>query len=299
MLIPHSERSALNFHVRVATILLFFMTLLAAVGVFVYLSSRHIGTSAIMDTQQQEMRESRENLDAALAEIRNVLRVAQAFDAELVETINSLGLSPEEPSTGSGGTAGDLAEFSNLQVVSEDRAREIQDLRNAAGRLGEAVEPLQEVRRVLESRESLLADIPNMWPLKDGLGRVMTEFGPSINPVTGRWYLHPGIAISGTPGSPVVASANGRVVEMGYDRELGLYVLLRHKYGFRTRYSRLQSITVREGEDLVQGEQIGTLGSTGLSSGSYLGFTVKIGTDVVDPATFLKVSSPGVGRSSP
>lgn len=299
MLIPHSERSVLNFHVRIVTLLALFSTLLIVVGLFVYLSSRHIGTSAIVETQQQEMRESRTNLDAALAEIRNVLLVARSFDEELVATLNELGLPGGDTPSESGGTAGDLADFLDLQVVAEDRAREIQDLRNAAGRLSNAVEPLQDVRRVLESRESLLADIPNLWPLRDGMGRVTTEFGPAIHPITGRWYLHPGLSIVGTPGSPVVASANGRVVEMGYDPELGLYVMLRHKYGFRTRYSGLQSITVREGEDLVQGDPIGTLGNTGRSTGPHLGFTVKIGTDVVDPASFLKISSPGVGRGAP
>lgn len=288
----------LNFHVRIGTLILLAVLLLSSIGVFIVLSSRHISISAVAETQEQEIRESQENLNAALTEIRNILRVSSEFDAELVDTLNNLDLGSTDPSSGSGFSGGDLGEFLDLQVVAEDRAREIQDLRNAAGRLSDAVEPLQAIRQVLESRESLLADIPNLWPVQDGMGRIVSEFGPNMHPITGRWFLQHGIEIAGTPGLPVVASANGRVVEMGYDPELGLYVMLRHKYGFRTRYARLQSITVREGEDLVQGQQIGTLGSTGLSTGPRLDFVIKIGTDAVDPASFLTTARPGPGRST-
>ncbi len=297
MLIPHSERSALNFHVSILVLAAISLVLVVAVGTFVYLSSRHIGSNVVIESQQQELEENQANLDAALAEIRNVLRVARSFDAELVETMNSLGISPPDSGSGTGVAQGDLAEFQTLQAVAEDRAREIQDLRNAAEGLRDAVEPVREIRQVLQSQESLLADIPNLWPVQNGMGRVAMEFGPNIHPITGQWYLHNGISIAGPPGTPIVASANGRVVEMGYDPDYGLYVMLRHKYGFRTQYSYLQSITVREGQNLVQGQQVGTLGNTGISSRYQLDFMVKLGTDVVDPAAFLKTAdrfAPGV-----
>lgn len=291
MLIPHSERSTLNFHISVLTIVFFFGVLFSAIGGFVYLSSKHIGSSAVIESQRAEMEQSQANLDATISEIRNVLRVARSFDEELVDTLNSLGIQAADPSAASGVAQGDLAEFFDLQVVADDRAREIQDLRNTAENLGKAVEPLREIRQVLQSQEALLADIPNLWPVAHGLGRVSMEFGPNIHPITGQWYLHKGIDIAALPGTPVVASANGRVVEMGFDPGYGLYVLVRHKYGFRTRYSHLQSISVTEGQDVIQGERIGLLGNTGISTGPHLDFIITIGTDVVDPAAFLKISN--------
>ena len=291
MLIPHSERSVLNFHVNVLVLVFVGVLLVGVLGSFVYLSSVHIGSTAVIENQENRIADSQANLDAVLGEVQDLLRSGRAFDEELVDTINSLGIERPDDAVPAAVTRGDLASFFDIQAVADDQAREIQDLQNLASTLEQAVDPLREMRAVLESQQALLADLPNFWPVSNGLGRVTMEFGPNIHPITGQWYLHKGIDIAAPPGLPVVASANGKVVEMGYDPGYGFYVFLRHKYGFRTRYSHLQSILVTEGQDVVQGERVGTLGNTGISTGPHLDFIVMLGTDVVDPAAFLKISN--------
>ena len=291
MLIPHSERSVLNFHVNALVLIFVGVLFVGVLGSFVYLSSVQIGSTAIIENREQELSSSQANLDAVIGEVQSLLRTGRAFDEELVDTINSLGVQQPDETVPAAVTRGDLASFFDIEAVADDQVREIQDLRNLTETLDRAVSPLREMRAVLESQQALLADVPNFWPVGSGLGRVTMEFGPNIHPITGQWYLHKGIDIAGPPGLPVVASANGKVVEMGYDPGYGFYVFLRHKYGFRTRYSPLQSILVTEGQDVVQGERIGTLGNTGISTGPHLDFIVMLGTDVVDPAAFLKISN--------
>ncbi len=291
MLIPHSERGAINFHVN-ALVLVFGIFLLVGVfGSFVYFSSVHIGSTAIIDNQEQQLANSQANLDAVLNEVQNVLRTARSFDEELVDTVNSLGIERPDDTVPAAVTRGDLAAFFDIQAVADDRVREIQELRDLSGTLQDAVNPLREMRVVLESQQELLSDIPNFWPVASGMGRVTMEFGPNIHPFTGQWYLHKGIDIAGPPGLPIVASADGKVVEMGNDRGYGFFIVLRHRYGFSTQYSHLQSILVNKGQDVVQGQRIGTLGNTGMSTGPHLDFIVTLGTDVVDPAAFLKISN--------
>lgn len=143
----------------------------------------------------------------------------------------------------------------------------------------------------LDSQNGFLSDIPSIWPLQNNHGHVTLEFGPNRHPKTNQWYLHKGIDIAGVYGVEVLASASGKVIEAGYGRTgYGNYVLIRHKYGFRTRYSHLSRIRVSEGQDVVQGEAIGTLGNTGISTGPHLDFQIILGTDVIDPAQFLKIS---------
>lgn len=291
MLIPHSERGVVNFHVN-ALVLAFGVILFASVvGGFVYLSSVHIGSSAIVEQQREEIAASQANLDAVIQEVQTVLQSAKVFDEELVDTINGLGIQQSDAAVTAAVSRGDLASFFDIQTVSDDRVREVDELRRLAATLEGAVDPLREVRSVIESQQNLLSDIPNFWPIGSGLGRVTMEFGPNIHPITGQWYLHKGLDIAGPPGLPVVASADGKVVEMGYDPGYGFYIFLRHKYGFRTRYSHLQEILVTEGQDVVQGERIGILGNTGISTGPHLDFIVMLGTDVVDPAVFLTISN--------
>ncbi len=291
MLIPHSERSVLNFHVN-ALVLIFAGVLFAGiVGSFIYLSSVHIGSTAIITERNEELSESQANLDSVIGEVQSLLRSGRAFDEELVDTINSLGIEQPDDAVPAAVTRGDLASFFDIQAVADDQSREIQDIQKLTATLEEAINPLREMRSVLESQQALLSDLPNFWPVANGMGRVTMEFGPNIHPITGQWYLHKGIDIAGPPGLPVLASANGKVVEMGYDPGYGFYVFLRHKYGFRTRYSHLQSILVTEGQDVVQGDRIGTLGNTGTSTGPHLDFIVMLGTDVVDPSAFLTISN--------
>lgn len=291
MLIPHSERGVVNFHINALVLIFAGILFVSVLGGFVYLSSIHIGSTAIIDSQEAQISESQANLDSVLQEVQNVLRNARSFDEELVDTVNSMGIERPDSAVPAAVSRGDLASFFDIQAVADNRAREIEELRNLSGTLQEAIDPLREMRAVLQSQQALLSDIPNSWPVANGLGRVTMEFGPNIHPITGQWYLHKGIDIAGTPGLPILASANGKVVEMGYDPGYGFYVFLRHKYGFRTRYSHLQSILVTEGQDVVQGQRIGTLGNTGISTGPHLDFIVMLGTDVVDPAVFLTISN--------
>jgi len=291
MLIPHSERGVVNFHINALVLVFGFLIMAGIVGGFVYLSSVHIGSAAIVEQQRAEIEASQANLDAVIQEVQAVLQSARVFDEQLVDTINGLGIEQSDAAVSAAVTRGDLASFFDIQSVSDDRVREVDELRRLAASLESAVDPLREVREVIDSQQTLLSDIPNFWPVGSGIGRVTMEFGPNIHPITGQWYLHKGLDIAGPPGLPIVASADGKVVEMGYDPGYGFYVFLRHKYGFRTRYSHLQSILVTEGQDVVQGERIGTLGNTGISTGPHLDFIVMLGTDVVDPAVFLTISN--------
>lgn len=291
LLIPHTERKVLHFHVNLLVIILAVAVFALIFGGFMYLASSHIAAVQMVEEQKREVEENRRHMEQVLEDIQQVVRVTRSFENQVSSTAESLGIETVEEGSQDRPVRGDLADFLDLQVISEDLFRDIQDLQTLPDILSQTLEPLRGVRTALEQEQNLLADLPNLWPVAHGFGRVTREFGPNVHPVTGQWYLHKGIQIAGAPGTPVLASANGRVVEMGFDREHGLYVFLRHKYGFRTRYSHLQSIRVLEGEDVIQGQQIGALGATGMVTGPELGFMIMLGTDVVDPAGFLRIST--------
>jgi murein DD-endopeptidase MepM/ murein hydrolase activator NlpD len=71
----------------------------------------------------------------------------------------------------------------------------------------------------------------------------------------------------------------------------GNYIIIRHKHGFYTRYAHLLSSRVKNGQKVQQGEVIGYIGNTGLSTGPHLHYEVHIGSDVVDPYKFLNIRS--------
>lgn len=114
-------------------------------------------------------------------------------------------------------------------------------------------------------------------------GRVTTEYGLArfVNGVSnGR---HSGIDIANRLGTPVVAVNNAKVVFAERMYQMGLTVVLYHGLDVFTSYGHLSKLKVKEGDEVTRGTVIGLMGSTGLSTGSHLHFTVRVNSVIVDP----------------
>jgi murein DD-endopeptidase MepM/ murein hydrolase activator NlpD len=118
-------------------------------------------------------------------------------------------------------------------------------------------------------------------------------FGQNIHPFNGQFYIHRGIDISDNrQGDPVVATADGQIVSVAFDHGgFGNNVIIRHKHGFYTRYGHMDSFRVHAGQRVQQGEMIGYIGNTGLSTGPHVHYEVHIGSDVVDPYKYINIRS--------
>jgi murein DD-endopeptidase MepM/ murein hydrolase activator NlpD len=196
------------------------------------------------------------------------------------------------------GVGGDLSSLVSLEDVEFGNLRDLSDLISLRTYLENAVEPLGEIHQVLEAQRELLVDIPTLWPLKGVHGNITNRFGPAKHPFTGGWYLHKGIDIAWGYGVPIVATANGKIQKIDNDpMGLGWYVVLRHNYGFHTRYGHLDRIIAKKGQEVRRGQIIGYMGNSGLSTGPHLHYEVWIGTQVVDPEQFLSIRSPLIKKS--
>jgi secretion/DNA translocation related TadE-like protein len=113
------------------------------------------------------------------------------------------------------------------------------------------------------------------------------ESGPAWS--SGR---HTGLDFAAPAGTPVRSAADGRVREAGTDGRYGNLVKVDHG-GVVTYYAHLSRIAVRAGDVVRQGQQLGTVGSTGNATGPHLHFEVRIGGVARDPAALLGLSVPG------
>ncbi|MGV0837359.1 M23 family metallopeptidase [Mycolicibacterium thermoresistibile] len=113
-----------------------------------------------------------------------------------------------------------------------------------------------------------------------------------------RWgVLHGGIDIANAVGTPILAAADGVVIETGPQGGYGIWVKLRHSDGTVTVYAHLSSVGVSVGQRVMAGDQIARMGNTGNSTGPHLHFEVLLdGVNRVDPATWL--AKRGVGPGS-
>lgn len=97
---------------------------------------------------------------------------------------------------------------------------------------------------------------------------------------------HSGVDIRGDAGSPVWAAADGTVLAAGFDKDSGNTVVIDHGDGRQTSYAHLAEMSVAVGDSVVTGQQIGTLGNTGKSTGAHLHFAVEIDGEPADPLTY-------------
>ena len=113
--------------------------------------------------------------------------------------------------------------------------------------------------------------------------RQSSGFGMRFHPVLGYSRMHQGVDFAAGKGTPIQASASGTVVMAGWGGGYGNVVILDHGRGLRTRYAHMNKIGVKNGQQVSQGQTIGQVGSTGLSTGPHLHYEVWQNGKVVDP----------------
>jgi murein DD-endopeptidase MepM/ murein hydrolase activator NlpD len=240
---------------------------------------------------------SEASLESFKDEIVELRRVVKDFKSRMEGVLTEIGTDGANNYLEQG-VGGDLSSLVSLEDVEYGNLRDLSDLISLRTYLENAVEPLGEIHQVLEAQRELLVDIPTLWPLKGVHGNITNRFGPAKHPFTGGWYLHKGIDIAWGYGVPIVATANGKIQKIDNDpMGLGWYIVLRHNYGFHTRYGHLDRIIVQKGQEVRRGQIIGYMGSSGLSTGPHLHYEVGIGTQVVDPEQFLSIRSPLIKKS--
>jgi murein DD-endopeptidase MepM/ murein hydrolase activator NlpD len=124
-----------------------------------------------------------------------------------------------------------------------------------------------------------------IWPV---IGRISSGYGFRRCPFSGVRQFHTGIDISAPTGTSVRAAMSGRVTHVGYDDIFGNTVVITHHSGYRTLYAHLNVARVRTGAFVQTGERIGDVGSTGLSTGPHLHFTVYRHGVTVNPRSLMR-----------
>lgn len=139
-----------------------------------------------------------------------------------------------------------------------------------------------------KSMDEIKTDINCMvWPLPSD-HNIYAYYGYRKAPTAGASTYHKGLDIGGAYGSSIVSVLAGRVVGTGYNSTSGRYVEISHGNGVETRYLHCSKILVNVGDYVDQGQTIALVGSTGISTGAHLHFSLLINGNNVNPYPYLK-----------
>ncbi|WP_428670610.1 M23 family metallopeptidase, partial [Roseibium sp.] len=120
-------------------------------------------------------------------------------------------------------------------------------------------------------------------PLNGGVFR--SGFGMRRHPIHGYTKMHRGVDWAASRGTPIMAAGNGTVIKAGWSSGYGRRIELRHTNGYTTTYNHMSGFGngIQEGVRVTQGQIIGYVGSTGLSTGPHLHYEVLVNSRYVDP----------------
>ena len=289
ILVPASHSNPIVLNFRPLWPILFLLVVAVIVGTSAIVLSNGARTHLAKATLARELDDSRKALDDVHSQIENMLQLMDRFQ----NTISLLRSDSNESNIGADYSPQDFIDITAAAgMVGSSNMSDVERLKLLNAAIENSIAPLRKSLSLLANQQQLLIELPTMWPVKNHQGRISFLFGPNLDPILRtRWYLHRGLDIADNPGTPLVAAAGGKVVEVDHSpRAYGNYVVIKHKYGLSTLYAHQQQVFVGLGDIVRQGDIIGLMGATGRVTGPHVHFEIRIGSEVVDPVVYLSMS---------
>lgn len=265
------------------------LALVAAVGIYT------VVTKAV-DISQLERLERR---NAALESELSHIRVAVDHLADTVSVIAELdrevrllaGLEPNDPEVqqaGVGGPAGPMSTADRLlseTTLGREAVTARADLSALNRRAQFLLSSFDQALDTMSAEQERLARTPSIMPTA---GFISSGFSMArMHPVHHEVLPHLGVDVPAPRGTPILAPAKGRVVEVGTQVGYGKIVTIDHGNGVQTRYAHCSEVLVRAGQRLERGDQIALVGKTGVATNYHLHYEVLVNGRQVDPRQFM------------
>ena len=119
---------------------------------------------------------------------------------------------------------------------------------------------------------------------------ITSPFGMRLHPVHKVWKMHKGVDLASSRNDKIVAVRSGVVSRATYDSAGGWYVVVNHGDGFSSVYMHMTHFVVSAGQTVSQGQLLGYVGNTGVSTGAHLHFGISYNGSYVNPANYINFS---------
>jgi murein DD-endopeptidase MepM/ murein hydrolase activator NlpD len=266
-------------------------TVMVAIGMMLlYIEYFPSPKEVILENQLAEQEFYIKKLDREIEALSDILSDVEYRDDNIYRVV--LGAEPIDKTIRNAGVGGSerYADIREKDVINKDLIIELHEKVDKLRRkLYIESKSQDEVVRLAEDKVKHLAAIPAIQPISNKELRALASgFGMRTHPIYKVRKMHPGIDFAATLGTPIYATADGKVVTVevkfsGY----GKMVEIDHGFGYRTRYAHMHDFAVRVGQPVKRGDLIGYVGNTGLSTAPHLHYEVLINGKQVDPVHYF------------
>ena len=137
-----------------------------------------------------------------------------------------------------------------------------------------------------EKNKDIIKRFPAIHPINKDLAKFSSGYGYRRDPFTHKYTFHDGHDFSARTGTPVYATAEGRIKISKYYSTYGNYIEIDHGGGYVTIYGHLSNRKVKVGEKVIRGQKIGEVGNTGRSTAPHLHYEIQYRRKSIDPTNF-------------
>ncbi|MDR3089801.1 MAG: M23 family metallopeptidase [Desulfobulbaceae bacterium] len=159
----------------------------------------------------------------------------------------------------------------------------------AVGSGGPFLVPRSQTDELLSRADHYLATVSRLPLGLPAQGSLASPFGNRIDPLNRRRAFHAGMDFRGGQGGKVFATADGVVKEARWNGSFGRYVEIDHENGYSTAYAHLSKFTVKVGSRVERGQLIGSIGSSGRSTGPHLHYELRYRGNPINPNTYARI----------
>lgn len=146
---------------------------------------------------------------------------------------------------------------------------------------------LKEIERLASKKEKFFASVPAIRPVKSDINS--SGYGMRIHPIYKIRKMHTGMDFSLPVGTPIFSTGDARVIKTIFQRGgYGNYIILDHGFGYKTLYAHMSEISVRVGQKVKRGQNIGYSGNTGISTGPHLHYEVIKNGVAINPINYYQ-----------
>jgi murein DD-endopeptidase MepM/ murein hydrolase activator NlpD len=236
-------------------------------------------------TMARENTEQKEKISNYEESIKRLKTTISSFESYAKRLNVMMGFKSPDVIQGEPGLGGgDPRPKGTAEPAPDPQSISFSAIKNLSQKADSVEKNLGSLVNILESQTARLATTPTIWPAQ---GWVSSPFGYRIDPFTGKRTFHRGIDIATNFGNPVVATADGNVIEAAYDKFFGRTVTISHGGGIVTQYCHLDKYIVKAGQRIKRGDLLGYIGKTGKALGPHLHYEVRINDTSVNPYNYI------------
>jgi len=255
-----------------------------------YSSYFELPSELALKDEIEELGVNYKKLDAEVSSLHQLMYAIEKRDDNVYRTV--LGAEPIDKAVREGGVGG-VDRYQDLREKKMKYGSLMVSLYSKIDKLRRKlyVESVSqdELMQLADDKQKLYAAIPAIQPLANKqLTALASGFGLRVHPVYKVVKMHTGIDFSSRVGTPVYATADGKVIAVetsvpGY----GKMVIIDHGYGYQTRYAHLQRFKVKVGEHVKRGVPIAYTGNTGVSTAPHLHYEVLLNGIQINPVHYF------------